>query len=266
MDVNDFWQENKRFVMSVAGGALVFITGIVLIKNLFGSELDAQQLRKTRATAVLAGPLYAQADLDALREEHEKLAAAHAALAAASVYQPREAFAPGTGSMTTRYFDLTSSTREQLLELAGRVGVPVPDNLGLPALAPDKVQHIERMLEGLDVVDRTLRLAFEAGISRVEGLDIKLDPVLLSGKPLEGLEKTLVTFKLRGTAASMARLMLLAQRSAEQRIAVLERADFIAAGARVEDARLELVLAAVRLHESKPEEPNPSKPTTRRGK
>jgi hypothetical protein len=121
------------------------------------------------------------------------------------------------------------------------------------------------MLEGLDVVDRTLRLAFESGIARVEGLDIKLDPRLLSGKPLEGLEKTLVTFKLRGTAASMARLMLLMQRSVEQRVAVLERADFLAAGARVEDARLELVLAAVRLHESKPEEPKASKPTTRRG-
>jgi hypothetical protein len=138
VDVNDFWQENKRFVMSVAGGALVFLTGIVLIKNLFGSELNAQQVRKTKAESVLAGPLYPQADLDALRDENEKLAAAHAALVAASVFQPREAFAPTSGSMATRYFNICSSTRDELLALAGRVGVPVPDSLGLPALAPDK--------------------------------------------------------------------------------------------------------------------------------
>jgi hypothetical protein len=55
VDVNDFWQENKRFVMSVAGGALVFLTGIVLIKNLFGSELNAAARPRP---SVLARPLY----------------------------------------------------------------------------------------------------------------------------------------------------------------------------------------------------------------
>jgi hypothetical protein len=257
VDVNDFWQENKRFVMSVATGGVVFLIGIVLINNLFGSELTDMQRRKAKAQSGLSGPLYPQADLDALRTENEQLSAAFAALVEAALFQPRPHFAAGSGSMSTRYFEVTSSTREELLALAGRMGVPVPEDLGLPALAPSQDEHIARMLEGLDVVDRTLRLAFEAGISRVESLNVKLDPQLLSGKPLKGLEKTLVTFKLRGSAASMARLSLLLQRSAKDRIATLERADYIAGGARIEDARLELVLAAVRLHESLPEEAKP---------
>lgn len=262
MDINDFWQENKRFVITVAGGALVFLTGIVLIKNLFGSELGAQQVRKAKAESALAGPLFPQADLDALRSENEKLSAAYAALVEASVFKPRAAFAPAAGSMANRYFEAVSTTRDELLSLAGRAGVPLPEDLGLPALAPTKDAHIERFLEGLDVVDRTLRLALEAGIERVEALDIKLDPRLTSGKPMEGLEKTTVSLKLRGTAKSMGRLVLLMQRSAAERIAVLERADFLAGGTREDDARLELVLAAVRLHESIPLEPKDAKPKT----
>ena len=264
MDLNDFWQENKRFVMTSAGGALVFFTGVLLINNFFGSELTDQQRRKTKAEAALAGPLYAQSDLDLLRGENEKLLAAHAALVEASVFKPRPAFAPVKGSMATRYFEVTAATREELLALAGRMGIAVADeNLGLPALAPNKDEQIERVLEGLDVVDRTLRLCFQAGLGRIEALDIKLDPRLLSGKPLEGLEKTTVKLKLRGTAASMARLVLLLQRSAEERVAVLEAANFLAGGARDDDARLELTLAAVRLHEAIAVEPEPpQKPKT----
>lgn len=251
MDLNDFWQENKRFVLTTCGGVLVFFTGVLLIKNLFGSELTDQERRKTKAEASLAGPLYPQSDLDLLRAEHQKLSAAYDALAAASVFKARPAFAPNAGSMANRYFEVVAATREELLPAAGRAGIPLPDDLGLPALAPTRDEHIARYLDGLDVIDRTLRLGLEAGIGRVEGIDIKLDPRVLSGKPLEGLEKTLIKFKLRGNATALTRLVLMLERSAEQRVAVLEATEFLAGGAREDDARLELTLAAVRLHESK---------------
>jgi len=255
MDVNDFWQENKRFVLTVAGGVVVFFTGVLLIDNVFGADLADQLRRKSKSEGVLAGPLYQQGDLERLRAENEALAAAHAALAKASEFVARPAFAPGSGSLANRYFEVVAATRDALLPSAGRAGIPVPENLGLPALAPTKDEHIARTLEALDLIDRTLRLAFEAGIGRVEGLEIKLDTRLLSGKPLEGLEKTLVTFKLRGNATALVQLALLVERSEEGRVGVLERAEFLAGGAREDDARLELVLAVVRLHETVPDGP-----------
>lgn len=268
MDLNEFWQENKRFVMTVAGGVLVFFTGVVLIDNLFGSELSAQGARKIKANATLAGSLFAQSELDLLRVENQKLVAAREALVKATVFVARPTFAPNTGSITNRYFEVESATRDELLPAAGRVGLPVPEDLGLPALAPTKDEHIARYLDGLDIIDRTLRLGFEAGLGRVEGIDIKLDTRLLSGKPVEGLEKTLVTFKLRGRATSLTRLVLLLQRSAQTRVGVLEKAEFLAGGAREDDARLELTLAAVRLHdalpEAKPAEKPASKPSSKK--
>ena len=259
MDVNDFWQENKRFVMTVAGGVLVFFTGVVLINNLFGSELAAQEARKIQFNNTLAGGLIPQADLDLLRAENQKLVAAHDALAKATVFEPRAAFAPNAGSMANRYFEVVAATRDELLPAAGRVGIPLPEDLGLPALAPTKDEQITRYLEGLDVIDRTLRLGFEAGIGRVEGIDIKLDPRLLGGKPLEGLEKTMITFKLRGTALSLTRLVLMLQRSAQTRVGVLDHVEFLSGGPREDAARLEITLATVRLHEAKPAETKPKK-------
>lgn len=248
MDVNDFWQENKRFVLTVAGGAVVFFIGVIAIDNVFGSELTDQERRRRVAEGALAAPLVPAADLEIVRAEHERLLAAHAELSKAAAFVPRPEFAPASGSMANRYFEVVSRCREDLLGSAGRAGIAVPLDLGLPALAPTRDEHIVRTLEGLDVIDRTLRLCFEAGVARVEGIDIKLDPALLSGKPLEGLEKTLVNFKLRGTAASLARLALMLERAGAPRVAVLERAAFLAATAREDDARLELTLSAVRLH------------------
>ncbi|MEO6709516.1 MAG: hypothetical protein ABI054_05405 [Planctomycetota bacterium] len=255
MDLNDFWQENKRYVMSVAGGVLVFFTGVLLINNIFGSELTEQESKRIKANATLNSALYSQSDLDLVRAENLKLVAAHEALAKASVFEPRPQFRPSTGSMANRYFEVVAATRDELLPAAGRVGVPVPENLGLPAISPNKDEQIARTLEGLDIIDRTLRLAFEAGIGRVEDIEIKLDTKLVSGKPLEGLEKTLVTLKMRGTALSLTRLVLMLQSSPQSRVGVLEKAEFVAGGAREDDARLELTLAAVRLHEAKPVEP-----------
>ncbi|HUR27211.1 MAG TPA: hypothetical protein VM509_03435 [Planctomycetota bacterium] len=254
MDINDFWQENKRFCMSVAGGVIVFFTSFLVIHRVYGSELTAQEAKRAQNTKTLNGPLITQAELDLLRVENQKLQTAHQALAKAAVFEPRPAFAAKGSGMANRYYEVVAATRDELLPAAGRAGIPVPENLGLPALAPIKDEHIARTLEGLDLIDRTLRLAFEAGIGRIEGIEIKLDPNLLSGKPLKELEKTLVTFKVRGRAPALERLVFLMSSSPDARVGVLDRAEFLYGGAREDDARLELTLAAIRLHETKPTE------------
>lgn len=255
MNVNDFWQENKRFVVTVAGAVVVFFTGVMVINSVFGDDLALQLSKQTRLEATLAGPLFQQSDLDVLRTENRALVSAHETLTQATVFVPRADFAPDAGSLAQRYFEVVARTRDALLPTAGRAGIPVPENLGLPALAPTKDEQIVRHLEALDLIDRVLRLAFEAGIGRVEALEIKLDPRLVSGKPLEGLEKTLVTFKLRGNAESLVRLSLLCASTGQAKQGVLERCEFLSGGAREDEARLELVLAAARLHQAAEEKP-----------
>ena len=39
MDLNDYWQENKRFLVAVGVGLFAFLIGNIIVDAAFGSEL-----------------------------------------------------------------------------------------------------------------------------------------------------------------------------------------------------------------------------------
>ena len=47
MDLNDYWQENKRFLLSIAGGLLVFLIGTMIVGGVVDSDL--QKALRTRS-------------------------------------------------------------------------------------------------------------------------------------------------------------------------------------------------------------------------
>jgi hypothetical protein len=249
MDVNDFWQENKRFVLSVAGGLVAFTVGVVLINHFFGEDLAAETGKLNRAKTGLSAALFQPPDLELARSENQSLAQAVTRLGEAIEFKARPAFQLGESSATNRYFAVVSSTREDLLARAGRAGVAIPDDLGLPVPSPTKEQEIVRYLEALDLIERATQLTIEAGVERLEEIRIALDPRLLSGKSLEGIEKTLVKLKLKGTSLPLSRMLLLAEQPREGQTLLVERAELTAAtGAKADEARLELWLVAAHQH------------------
>ncbi len=42
MDFNDYWQENKRFLITVGIGLLVFMIGEMILDSVWGEDLRAQ--------------------------------------------------------------------------------------------------------------------------------------------------------------------------------------------------------------------------------
>ena len=63
MDLNAYWQENRRFLLLVAGGVLAFLLGQFLIQSFIGGDLRAEQTALRRAKTKLAEPMYDASDL-----------------------------------------------------------------------------------------------------------------------------------------------------------------------------------------------------------
>ncbi|MBL8861305.1 MAG: hypothetical protein JNK02_04755 [Planctomycetes bacterium] len=257
MSIEAFWQENKRFVLLVAGSALLFLLGWLAIGSVLGDELAAQRRSAESARRKLASePMYSAEDLRQLEGEHAALAAAVEALSAAVAWKPRAPFAldPARGAASNQYFAAVAATREDLLRRAGRANLRLPEDLGLPALSPTRESDIVRFLEGLDLVDRAVRFALEAGCARIDRIQIQLDPKLTSKAGVGTLERTRVTLNLSGAPEPLTAFL---SRSQEARPAAdgsraagplnLERCEMIPARTKPDEAALEVVFFVARI-------------------
>jgi hypothetical protein len=214
MDLNDYWQENKRFLVTVASGVLVFGIGSMLIGTYFGDELDRQRrsLSSTR-TKLARDAMYTPADLSAAQEENEALQKTVDVLSQAAAFRTRPEFVldPKRGSPSNQYFGVVSAVREDLLRQAGRANMRLPEDLGLPALSPTREPDIARYLESLDLIDRVVRMALVTGCERIEKIEIKLDPRLNSREGVGRVELTRVTFSFSGKGGPLVQLLLESQ-------------------------------------------------------
>ncbi len=248
MDLNDYWQENKKFVALVALGLVVFGLGELLISSFIGDELRATRASLAARRRALAEPRYQTAQLDTAREQNEALRAALGRLEAQVAFQPRPGFSLGAdaSSPTGRYFTRVTEVREALSREAGRRAVRLPEDLGLPALAPTKPEEIERHLAALDLIERVVRLAFEHGVPRIERIDIKLDPGLGSRRGVGLIERTSVRMRISGPSAALARLLLATQTPGGQPL-LLEEVEMQPERARADEARLDVVFVVARV-------------------
>ena len=251
MDLNDYWQENKKFLLTVFAGLVVFLIGQVLISSFLDGKLQGAQRQVSNAKKKLGASMYGSADLTMAREENAALQAAVASLSEAVAFEPRPEFkidASG-GRASNQFFATVTSAREDLLRLAQRRGVRLPDHLGMPGLSPTHEDEIVRTLEALDVVDRACRLAIDAGVSRIDELGIKLDPGLGSRDGVGQLEKTSVSMTLSGPGAALLRFLSATQSTEEYGQAlVVEELLLQPSRRKNEEARLDLELNVIRLH------------------
>jgi len=216
VDLANYWQENKRFLLTVAGGALVFGIGWMVIESSYGNEL-ARQRTVARVTSDKLGKeaMYTASDLTAATAENEKLVAAVDTLTKACSFPTRTQFVLDAkrGSASNQYFAVVSAVRDDLLRQAGRANLRVPEDLGLPALSPTREPDIARYLEALDLVDRVVRMAIATGCERIEKIDIRLDPRLTAREGVGRVERTRVTFTFSGKGSPIVALLSLSQQA-----------------------------------------------------
>ncbi len=201
MDLEGFWQENKRSVLIVGGGALAFFVGWLAIGSFLGNDRDAQVTAASRTQRKLSSEsMYSADDLRTIEGANDKLKSAVDTLSGAVAWKARPLFTlePQRGTPSNQYFAAVAATREDLHRRAGRANLRVPEDLGLPALSPTREGEILRYMQGLDLVDRAIRFALEAGCERIDRIQIQLDPKLTSKQGVGAIERTRVTFNLSG--------------------------------------------------------------------
>ena len=251
MDLNDYWQENKKFLMTVFAGAVVLLIGYVMIESFLGDKVDAANRRITRAKRELKNEMYTSQDLADARAENEALLAAMDTLRGSVAFDARDRFRlrKDGGRPGGQFFSILSSVRDDLLQRAQRQGARIPEDLGMPGLSPTHEDELERTLEALDVIDRSIRLALDAGIQRIDELSIKLDPRLGSRDGGGAIEETRIKFVASSGAAPLMRFLSSTQSDQFGQPLLIEEFEITPARRKTDEARLETTFIVARLSE-----------------
>lgn len=259
MDLNAAWQENKRSLVATAGGIVVFVVGSMLVDRYFRDELRSQtRAADSAAQKLRAEPMFTVADRDAAEKENAALVESVAALSKATAFEARPAFRldPKAGAPTNQYFAAVSRVRDELLTLAGRNNLRLPEDLGLPALSPTREEEIARYLEALDLVDRAARTAMTAGLQRIDKVEIRLDPKLATRQGVGEIERTRVELTAGGAPGPIVRFLAATQAATRGAGAndadawgplILEKAEVLTSRGKPEEATLQATFVVARL-------------------
>jgi len=213
LDTSDFWQENKRLIVTLACGLLVYLIAGIIVEGAYGSDLTSARRDLNSNKAALKEERYSATDRNLARDENEGLREALGTLAETVAFTPRSRFVldPAAGSASSQYFTLLEGVREDLDLLASRNRLTYPDGWGIGMLETGDPATIERQLEALDLLDRVVRMAVQAGVSRITKIQIKLDTGFGSRKGLGQVERSSVDLGFATGSESMTRLLSLTQ-------------------------------------------------------
>lgn len=252
MDLNDFWQENKRLLIAIGCGLLVFLIGNLFVEGSYGDDLRSTRRARDAEQQKLKKARYTASDRDVARDENDALVAALRDLAAGVAFRPRPEFVvdPERGSPGAQYFTRLEEVRESLSLAAGRARLVPPDDAwGIEALQTNSLPVFERHLEALDVIDRVVRLAIDAGVQRIDRIQVTLDPGFAGREGLGRVERTSVAFAFTTSSSSLTRLLRLTQGDEAGQPLALGEYEAKSQPSRPDQVKADLVFHVVRLHD-----------------
>jgi len=242
MDFNEYWQENKRFVTSVAIGALIYLISSMLITNSVGDDLNRVKGNLRGVTTDLKKGRFSTADKSRAEEQNEALLRSVAALTEIVAFQPRPEFRIDAGRpVGSQYVERVSAVRDDLLRRAGRNKLRLPEDLGLPALAPTRDEEILRHLHALDLIERVVSTAIEFDVERIDKIEIKLDPGLYSRQGVGRLEQTRVRMKLSGASGPLVDLLAHTQSPDGGAALMIDELEILPERNKAQSSRMEVV-------------------------
>ena len=218
MNFDAFWQTHRRFILGMAGGLVVFFILLAITGGGSKESLSKSRTSISRASRQMqSNQLYAASQVSELKERLTMLQDRNQLLADRNLPAFRERFqvSPG-GSPAQHYISLTGEMRDELIGWALRRNCEVDDSLGLPPVSPSQPQQIDRVLRGLDVVDRVVHLAVDYGASEVDKIRIAQKRSRRSGRNVSPLDITPITLEVTFARTSIAPFLnaLLAEQQA----------------------------------------------------
>ena len=260
MDTEQFWQENKRFILTLAAGMLVFFIANALIERVYGAPIDAARTATTRATRDLSDDLYSSSDRSLAEEENAALLEGFERIVQSAAFRPRPAFHPTSeASAKSEAIFAMEGVRERLRDLASQTRTRLPDGLDLDAITTTNVDEIERRMHAMDLVERALSLALQAGVRNVRSLSIDLDPAFRSSRGMGPIEKTKVTFDVESTADAVTRWLALVETPVEDdpmrsQALPIESLEMQRVSTKEDEVQTDVTFLVLRVHEIEEEE------------
>lgn len=217
MDLNEIWQEHKRFIVTVAAGLLVFFIADSMVVSLYRGDIDAQRRSALDSKRRLAGSssdgLYTATDRELAEAENDVLRAGYGRMVEAVAFLPRPGFGLADAESSPKFLYQTAAeeVRGRLQDLASRSRAMLPDGLGIETVDTLNVDEIERHLHALDMLERVVTLALQAGVRRIKRIEIDLDPGFTSARGVGAVERTRVRVEAESTADAVVRWLGMAE-------------------------------------------------------
>jgi len=173
VNLDALWQRNRKFILGVLGAVLGFFILLWLLTSGPVGRQDAAGRSLAKAMGDLRSPMFGDAQEREAQARLETLRARNADFAAKALPPVRAEYRLPAGKAPAQYYiELTGGLRQDLVSWALRNNCEVDGSLGLPPVSPTQAPQVERVLRGLDVVERVVRLAVASGAIRVEKIAI----------------------------------------------------------------------------------------------
>ncbi|MDP6962574.1 MAG: hypothetical protein QGF46_00230 [Planctomycetota bacterium] len=198
MNIDAFWQSNRKFIIGFAGGTIAFFILLSLIAgpatDRFKSASGSISGLKRRSSS---SSQYSANQVRTLDEGLQQLDQDIASLEESALPPYRERFRVPRGvAPAQHYLALTGELRDELIGWALRHNCQVDESLGLPSVSPSQPLAIEQHLRALDVIDRAVRLAIASGASEVDKIRISQQKRMRSGRNMSPLLITPVSLEI----------------------------------------------------------------------
>ncbi len=159
MDPHEIWQENKRWIVGILLGVVLFFIADTIIGSVYGSTSVVRQTRSL-VTRINSEPMYDREGLSKLQAEADALGKLEQELMAAVAFTPRPRFdLKGKGLFHLHFDEVSREVRARLLASADRVGADLAakDILWPTPTTPDDTQAV---LHALDLLDDAMARVF----------------------------------------------------------------------------------------------------------
>jgi len=162
MDYNEIWQENKRWILGVALGAIVFWIGTLVIDGLYSAEPTERLTSKAQRAVRSEDGFYDSSARTAAESEHEELGALRQRLDKTLEFVPLDEFLLAGKGLPDLHFDSVSRRiKRQLVDSADALGVELDDK-DLAWKAPEGREQIQSSLISLCLLEQAARRLMKA--------------------------------------------------------------------------------------------------------
>lgn len=162
MQVEEIWQENKRWILGVAGGLVLFFILLKLVGSLFDSA-GAQRRVTLRVRNVNREEFYDSEDLKQTRRDAQELELELQRVQAAVAFVPDEEFlAEGKADLDSHYDLVSRRVRGDLLDRAMEYSVDI-DGAALRWATPVGREEIGYTLVALELLEQAALRLLAAG-------------------------------------------------------------------------------------------------------